>query len=108
LLEERTRKWRRADLLGLLEKSGVPCAEVNDTASAYANEQVRHREMLRHVDHPLTKSLPMVSNRLRFSGTRLDRYDPPPLLGQHTEDVLREILGCPTEDLEDWRRAEII
>jgi crotonobetainyl-CoA:carnitine CoA-transferase CaiB-like acyl-CoA transferase len=54
----------------------------------FEDEQVVHREMLRHLPHPLSGTVPQVVSPLRFTTNPLDFSRPPPLLGQHTDEVL--------------------
>jgi crotonobetainyl-CoA:carnitine CoA-transferase CaiB-like acyl-CoA transferase len=105
LMEGAVGKWKRAELLAALLNEGLPCAPVNDTAAAMQDPQVRHRNMLRELPHPLsaTGSVRMVANPLRFSDTPLTRYDAPPLLGQHTGQVLASVLGLSAQDIDALR-----
>jgi crotonobetainyl-CoA:carnitine CoA-transferase CaiB-like acyl-CoA transferase len=74
-----------------LEQAGVPCAPINTAPDALADPQVVHRQMLVHLDHPVAGRLPMVASPLRFSNAPI-RYDrPPPLLGQHDEEIRDEV-----------------
>jgi len=103
LLDGYTRHRGRNELLDALRAQGLPCAPVNNSAEAYADPQVRHRDMVRELPHPVAGTLRMVANPLRFSDTPLTRYDPPPLLGEHSEQVLRSLLGLSTEDIDKLR-----
>jgi len=98
-----TRKRGRAELLEAFRAQGLACAPVNNSAEAYADPQVRHRDMVRELPHPVAGTLRMVANPLRFSDTPLTRYDPPPLLGEHSEQVLRSLLGLSTDDIDKLR-----
>lgn len=75
-----------------LEAHDVPYAQVNDYTEALADPQVAHRELIRALDHPLSGSIKVVGPPWRMSVTRTVPY-PPPLLGQHTGEVMREWLG---------------
>ncbi|MCQ4160002.1 CoA transferase [Roseomonas sp. GC11] len=94
LLAERFATLPRAALMAALEAAGVPCAPINTIPEVFDDPQLQHRAMLRHLPHPLAGTVPQVVSPLRFAENPL-RFDrAPPLLGQHTEEVLAE-LGLP-------------
>jgi formyl-CoA transferase len=76
-----------------LARAGVPCAPVLDIAQVFDDPQVKHRQMKVHIQHPLAGSMAMIANPIQLSDTP-PRYElPPPLLGQHSGEVLRDVLG---------------
>ena len=83
-----TREW-----LQLLEAAGVPNGPINDVAQVFDEPQVRARGVRLELDHPVAGKLPTVASPMRFSATPLDYRTPPPLLGEHTDEVLRGLLG---------------
>jgi crotonobetainyl-CoA:carnitine CoA-transferase CaiB-like acyl-CoA transferase len=94
--------------LAALEPAAVPCAPINDLAQVFADPQVRHRDMRREVPHPSGATAPLVANPIRLSATP-PRYDlPPPLLGQHTDEILRERLGMTDEQILELRRRSVV
>ncbi len=96
------------DWLAALEPAAVPCAPINDLAQVFADPQVRHREMRIDVPHPSGATVPLVANPIRLSATP-PRYDLlPPLLGQHTEEILRERLGMTAERIAELRRMGVV
>ena len=74
-----------------LEKAGVPCGPINDFAQVFADPHVRLRGMEIKVDHPFEHSLSLIRNPITFSGTPVKDYRAPPLLGEHTREVLATI-----------------
>ena len=91
ILTERFRAFGREALMGALDAAGVPCAPINDIPQVFEDPQLRHREMLRHLPHPVAGTVPQVVSPLRFAGAPL-RFDrAPPTLGQHTAEVLAEL-----------------
>lgn len=90
LLQARLRSRDRHAWLSLLESAGIPCGPVNDIADVFADPQVRARGMVAAVAHPHAPALPLVASPLKLSATPVDLRHAPPLLGQHTDEVLRE------------------
>jgi len=80
-----------AHWLGELEKAGVPSGPINDFAQVFADPHVRLRGMEIKVDHPFEHSLSLIRNPITFSGTPVKDYRAPPLLGEHTREVLATI-----------------
>ncbi|HET6492743.1 MAG TPA: CaiB/BaiF CoA-transferase family protein [Burkholderiales bacterium] len=102
------RKKSTAEWIDLLEPLGVPCGPINRLDEVFANPQVQHRGLKVDVPHPLSGSVPLVANPIRFSRTPL-RYDtPPPLLGQHTEEILRGLLQKSEAEIAALRGAGAI
>ncbi|SDR61602.1 Crotonobetainyl-CoA:carnitine CoA-transferase CaiB [Rhizobiales bacterium GAS191] len=91
LLAERFRDFARADLAAALDKAGVPCAPINDIPQMLDDPQLKHREMLRHLPHPQAGSVPQVVSPLRFANAPLRFERAPPLLGEHTAEILAEL-----------------
>jgi crotonobetainyl-CoA:carnitine CoA-transferase CaiB-like acyl-CoA transferase len=92
LLHDAFGRLTQAELIARLDAAGVPCAPINTVPQVFDDPQIRHREMLRHLPHPLAGTVPQVVSPLRFAEAPL-RYDrAPPTLGQHTDEIL-EALG---------------
>ena len=77
--------------LTALETAKVPCGAINDLAEVFADPQVQAREMAVPVPHPLTDTLRLVASPMKLSATPVQVRRAPPLLGQHTDEVLAEI-----------------
>ena len=90
-----------ADWLATLEAAGVPCGAVNDIGQVFADPQVQHRGMRIELDHPLAGKAPLTASPMRFSETPVEYGLAPPLLGQHTREILCELLGRDEEAVED-------
>jgi len=80
-----------ADWRQVLTERHVPCAPINTVPQVLAEPQVRHREMLRYLPHPLSGSVPSVVSPMRFAEAPLAFETAPPLLGQHTAEVLSRL-----------------
>ncbi|MET0186125.1 MAG: CaiB/BaiF CoA-transferase family protein [Achromobacter sp.] len=88
----------RAVWLERLSAANVPAGAINTVPEVFADPQVVHRGMLRHIPHPLAGTVPQVMNPLRFSAAPSCAELPPPLLGEHTAQVLGE-LGYSAADI---------
>jgi crotonobetainyl-CoA:carnitine CoA-transferase CaiB-like acyl-CoA transferase len=91
LLRAEFEKRARDDLVAALEAAGVPCSPINTVPEVFADPQVQHRRMLRELPHPTTGRVPQVVSPLNFANEPLAFDRPPPLLGEHTAEVLREL-----------------
>lgn len=91
LLAEVLRTRPRADWLAALEAAKVPCGPINDLEDVFADPQVRARGMTANVEHPLAGPIELVASPMKLSATPVAVRRPPPLLGEHTAEVLAEI-----------------
>ncbi len=102
----------KADWLAALEAAKVPCGAINNLAEVFADPQIQAREMVTHWQHPLKSDLPLVASPIRLSATpaRVPGRGglPPPLLGQHTDEVLREVLAYSAEKLAELKTTRVI
>jgi len=98
----------KAQWLSALEAAKVPCGAINNIAEVFADPQVNHRGMVTQWEHPLQPSLRLVSSPIKLSETPVRTEMPPPLLGQHTEQVLRELLDCSDDRLAQLRNGKVI
>lgn len=89
----------KAYWLEALARADIPSGPVNELDEVFADAQVRQRGMAISVPHPLSDGLTLLSNPIRFSDTPLNRYESPPLLGQHTDAILRGVLGMTDAEL---------
>lgn len=80
-----------------LEEANVPCGPINTIPEVFQDPQVIHRQMLRHIPHPQAGTVPQVVTPFRFQNASLNLGKPPPLLGEHTEEILHEIGMNATE-----------
>lgn len=78
--------------IDVLNRHRIPCAPVNDFERALNDPQVRARNMVVYVPHPEGGGTEMPGNPVKLSDSGEETYAPPPLLGQHTDEVLREVL----------------
>jgi crotonobetainyl-CoA:carnitine CoA-transferase CaiB-like acyl-CoA transferase len=98
-----TRAWVEA-----LDAAGVPCGPINRLNEVFADPQVRHRNMKIDLPHAAAGRVPLVANPIRLSATPLEYAVPPPLLGQHTNEILHDLLGFTAEETARLLRAGVI
>jgi crotonobetainyl-CoA:carnitine CoA-transferase CaiB-like acyl-CoA transferase len=101
--QKTTKEW-----IAVLEPLGVPCGPINRLDHVYDDPQVQHRGMKIEVPHPLSGVVPLVANPIKYSRTALSYDTPPPLLGEHTDAVLRELLGKSDPEIATLRARGII
>ena len=88
---------RKAHWLGLLESAKVPCGPINNLAEVFADPHVQHRQMVQTFQHPLRETLSLVASPIKMNETPIRQHLPPPMLGQHTQEVLDEWLSGPAK-----------
>ncbi len=94
--------------LALLGPLGVPCGPINDMAQTFAHPQTVHRGMKLELQHPASGPVPLVANPIRFTEQPI-RYDrPPPLLGEHSDEVLGELLGIDAAEIASLREGGVV
>lgn len=98
-----TREWVR-----VLEDAGVPNGPINDIAQVFEEPQVKARGIRVELDHPVAGKLPTVASPMRFSATPVEYRGAPPVLGQHTDHVLKDILGKSEADIAALRDNGIL
>ena len=108
LIAERMRGRPAAEWLRRLEPSGVPCGPINDLGQVFADPQVRHRRMQVTAPHPAAGAVSMVANPIKLSATPIAHDRAPPLLGEHTDEVLRDVLGMDAAAIADLRARGIV
>ncbi|ARP79673.1 CoA transferase [Bordetella genomosp. 8] len=100
ILVERMALGERDRWLAELESVGVPAGPINTLEQVYEDPQVRFRQMRRELPHPVAGTVPIGASPLRFSGSPVEYRRPPPMLGEHTEQVLRDRLGLTDSDIQ--------
>jgi crotonobetainyl-CoA:carnitine CoA-transferase CaiB-like acyl-CoA transferase len=108
LLDAMALEKTRDEWIALLEAAGVPCGPINSLDEVFDNPQVRARGMQIALDHPAAGSVQLVRNPMRLSKTPATGDAAPPLLGQHTDDVLAELLGKSADEIAVLRAQDIL
>jgi crotonobetainyl-CoA:carnitine CoA-transferase CaiB-like acyl-CoA transferase len=108
LIRQATVMKTTTEWIGLLEEAGVPCGPINDLEQVFADPQVQARGMRIDMPHPDAGSVPLVASPIRLSETPVEYRAPPPLLGQHTREVLAQLLELDSRQIEALTAAGVI
>jgi len=108
LIRQTTVMRTTAEWLVALEQAGVPCGPINDLAQVFADPQVQARGLCVELPHSLGGTVPQVASPIRLSETPVQYRNAPPLLGEHTLEVLERLLGMSAEQVEALRQAGVV
>ena len=97
-----------AQWVAQLEAVGVPCGPINDLAQVFADPQVQARGLAMQLPHALAGLVPQVASPIRLSKTPVEYRNAPPLLGEHTRQVLEQVLGLKAATVEALRRSGVV
>ncbi len=98
-----TREW-----VDLLEQAGVPNGPINNLQQVFDEPQVKARGVRIEMEHPTAGKVPLVASPMRFSATPVEYKLPPPTLGQHTEEILRDVLKLDDAAIAGLRAGKIV
>ncbi len=98
-VEAFTRRWKRDELADQLQKAGIPCLPVNSPTSFMQHEHVLARQLFQPVEHPYLGPYAQTAFPPLIDGRRAS-VEPPPLVGQHTREVLSQRLGLDSGEIE--------
>jgi crotonobetainyl-CoA:carnitine CoA-transferase CaiB-like acyl-CoA transferase len=108
IIEKIMRQKSSEEWLQKLDEENIPCGPINTIDKVFANEQIQHRGMQLRMGHPVAKNVSMVANPIQFSKTP-NKYDrPPPLLGEHTEEILTGLLEMDEAEIEKLKNTNVI
>jgi formyl-CoA transferase len=108
LITDVMRTRTKHEWIEALEAANVPCGPINNMKEVFEDSQVQHRKLRVDIPHPLGGVAPVVASPLRLSETPVEYRLPPPTLGQHNGEVLRELLGKSDVELARLKAAGII
>jgi crotonobetainyl-CoA:carnitine CoA-transferase CaiB-like acyl-CoA transferase len=108
IIREIMRTRTKREWIELLEAANVPCGPINDMKEVFEDPQVRHRGLRVDMPHPAGSAAPVVASPLRLSKTPVEYRLAPPLLGQHTAEVLKGLLGKSDAEIARLRSAGVV
>ena len=108
IISEITAKRSMRHWLDALEGAGVPCGPINNLEQVFAEPQAMARGMRMELPHPTAGKVALTRSPMRFSETPVQHVMPPPTLGQHTNEVLRELLGKSEAEVARLRSDGIV
>lgn len=103
-----TSQWNSADLLSALKQAGIPCGPINTYAEVFSDPHVQHREMTIATKHAQGGTIELCASPIRYVGLSQRESLAPPILGQHTLEILSESLGLTAEEIEGLRNDLIV
>ncbi|TVY55228.1 Succinate--hydroxymethylglutarate CoA-transferase [Lachnellula cervina] len=103
LIETITQTKTTQEWLDVFEGSGLPYSAVNDVQGTLSHEHVLARGMVKEMDHEFCGPIKMVNTPVKYSESKPSIRTAPPMLGQHTDEVLREVLGLSETDIESLK-----
>ncbi|MBI4189491.1 MAG: CoA transferase [Betaproteobacteria bacterium] len=92
----------------VLAPAAIPCGSVNNVKQVFEDPQVRHRKMRIEVEHPVLGAVPLVANPIKYSTTPIEYRSAPPMLGEHTREVLRDFVGIEADAMDELARKGVI
>jgi len=108
IINQWTMGWKVADFLAALDEVGIPAARYNNLADVWEDEQVQHRKLKVIIPHPVSGKVSMIASPLaHMSGSKM-RYEAPPTIGQHTDEILRELLKLSGDEIAQLRKSGIV
>jgi formyl-CoA transferase len=108
LLAEMVATRGRDEWIAALEAVGVPCGPINDVGEVFATEQVQARGMAVELPHPSAGKVTLVRSPMKMSATPATSDKAPPLLGQHTDEVLRNVLSRSGDEIAALRARGVV
>jgi crotonobetainyl-CoA:carnitine CoA-transferase CaiB-like acyl-CoA transferase len=103
MLQKTSAQWLEA-----LNARGIPCGPINNIEQVFADPQVQHRGMQLELDHPAAGKVAGVASPIRLSLTPIEYQQAPPMLGQHTDDVLSRMLALDATTIAQLRNDGIV
>lgn len=108
MIEQITTQKTTKEWLDVLEGSGMPYAAINDVKQTLEHEHTVARGMVTEIDHPACGPIKLVNTPVKYSDSQPGIRTPPPTLGQHTDEVLTNLLGYSKSDVESLRSEGVV
>jgi len=108
ILQEVFLRKDSGEWLQLLGEAEIPVGLINTIDRVFADPQVLARQMLVEMEHPKIGKFKLVGSPMKLSETPVQYRIPPPLLGEHTEEILRDVLGYDKDRIARLRKEKVI
>ncbi|KAK4983577.1 hypothetical protein LTR66_008777 [Elasticomyces elasticus] len=108
MIEGITKTRTTKDWLVAFEGSGMPYAAINDIQGTLNHEHVLARDMVKEIEHPTCGPMKLVNTPVKYSYSTPSIRTPPPTLGQHTDEILAEVLGMSRGDIDSLRSEGVV
>lgn len=108
MIEERLQARTRDEWVEAFGAAGLPTGPINTVADVFQDPQVLHRRMVQEVAHPTAGTVKLPGIPVKFSLTPAAIASPPPLLGQHTDEVLSGLLGLTPGEIDELRKDGVL
>ncbi len=108
LLKKLTIERSTAEWIATLEALAVPCGPINTLADVFADPQVQARGLKVTMPHPVAGQVPLVASPMKLSATPVDYRLPPPMLGEHTDEILAATLGLDAAAIARLRADGVV
>ena len=92
----------------LFDQAGIPCGPINTFDRVFSDPQVLHLGLVREVEHPHYGKVKVVGPPATFSESAIGIQSPPPLLGEHNQEILTQLLGYSDEEVQDLKERGVI
>ncbi|KAF9987265.1 hypothetical protein BGZ75_000877 [Mortierella antarctica] len=108
ILTERLQTKKNAEWLRALEGRGIPFAPINNIQQTFEHPQVVAREMIQEIEHPKAGRIKVTGPAVKYSDTKPSIRLAPPLLGQHTEEILRDVLEYDEARIRELKEKKAV
>ncbi|WP_342430951.1 CoA transferase [Neobacillus sp. FSL H8-0543] len=108
IVAEYTKQQKKMDLIQGLKAANVPCSPVLSIAEVAEDEHLIARKMIRKVNHPIAGEVPVPGSPIRLHDSPLDEVRPAPLIGEHTDWILKEFLNISDDELSILHEKKVI
>ncbi len=108
IFEDKMKEKTCDEWLQLLEEAGIPCGPILDLGEVFSSPNIKERDMMFTMSHPVEKEIPQLGFPYKFSETSPAARLRPPLLGEHAEIILRKNLGMGQEEIDKLIAAKVV
>jgi crotonobetainyl-CoA:carnitine CoA-transferase CaiB-like acyl-CoA transferase len=112
IVDEIVTNWtsnrKKLDIADMLIKANVPHAPVQSIAEVADDPHLKYRKMIREIEHPKEGKIKVPGSPIRLSDSPLTEVFAAPMIGEHTDEVLQDLLGLTEEKLEELRDKKVI